>query len=219
MSLPLPRPGRTIVYLIRHGATANNRAHPPRLQGRGVDLALSPAGRWQADQTAQLLADISLAAVYASPLKRSRETAEVIAAPHHLEVGIEPDLAEVDVGQWEGRSWVEIEQTEPEAYLRFTTEPDRYGYVGGENLSQVRDRALPALTRLAEKHRGEAIAVVGHNVVNRTFLASVLGIPLRRARSLSQENAGVNILRYEQDWKLITLNSVFHLLHEPAEIR
>lgn len=218
MSLPLPRPGRCIVFLIRHGATDNNRANPPRLQGRGVDLSLSPAGEWQAAQVADVLAACPLAAVYASPLKRATETAQRIAARHRLTVGAVPDLMEVDVGEWEGRSWVDIERTEPEAYLRFMTEPDRHGYVGGENLTQVRDRVAPALTELARKHLGEAIAVVGHNVVNRAFLADVLGMPLRRARSLSQENAGINILRYENDWKLVTLNSLFHLLHEPAEI-
>ncbi len=135
-----------------------------------------------------------------------------------MAVGVVPDLTEVDVGDWEGRSWVDIEQTEPEAYLNFMTQPDRYGYVGGENLTQVRDRVVPAMTELANRHLGQAIAVVGHNVVNRCFLATVLGVSIRGARSLSQENAGVNILRFEDDWKIVTLNSVFHLLNEPAEL-
>ena len=216
MNFPQPADDRCLIYLVRHGATENNIANPPRLQGRSVDLGLSSTGQWQAERVAGLLRNQPITALYASPLKRAQETAATIAAPHRLEVGSVEAIAEVDVGEWEGRSWVDIEREEPEAYLRFMTTPDQHGYVGGENLTQVRDRVLPAITSVAERHKGEAIVVVGHNVVNRCFLATALNVPLRHGRSLSQENCGVNLIRFVDSFKVVTLNSVFHLQEAPV---
>ena len=210
-----PTPDSTILFLLRHGATDNNLARPPKLQGRGVDCGLSEEGRGQARRAASFLARFPLAAVYASPLKRSQETARPIAACHGLPVTIDAGIIEVDVGEWEGRSWVDIEREEGDAYRDFIRDPGRHGYRGGENLEQVQARAVPALTQLAQRHRGEAIAVVAHNVVNRCFLAHLLGVPLSRARALTQDNGGINVLRFRDKWKVITLNHLFHLTDVP----
>lgn len=200
------------MYLVRHGATTNNLAVPPLLQGRGVDLELSDAGRQQAACAAELLSGQHLAAVYSSPLIRARETAEIIAAPHGLEVQLVHAVVEVDVGQWEGRSWKEISQTEPEPYRRFIADSANYGYLGGESMNQVRDRCVPALQALMQQHLGAEIAVSAHNVVNRVYVASLLGVPISRAREINQDNCGVNVIRYRRDEaKVLSLNSTFHL--------
>ena len=116
---PCPAPDTCWLYLVRHGATANNRARPPRVQGRRTDPGLSPVGRRQAEQTGRALAGLPLKRVYSSPLLRARETALAIAGPHGLSVEVVDDLVEVDVGQWEGRNWDEIQRTDPEAYRLF----------------------------------------------------------------------------------------------------
>lgn len=201
-----------VMYLVRHGATANNLANPPLLQGRGVDLELSNAGRQQADCAAELLASQRLAAIYSSPLIRARQTAEIIATPHRLEVQLVSALEEVDVGRWEGRSWAEISQTEPEPFRQFIADSAHHGYLGGENMTQVLDRSAPALDALLQQHLGAAIAVIAHNVVNRVYVASLLGIPLARAREINQDNCGVNVIRLRRnETKLLTLNAAFHL--------
>ncbi len=79
-----------IMYLVRHGATKNNMAKPPRLQGRREDPSLSDEGRQQAECAAKLLEDLPLTAALSSPLLRAKETAQIIAAPHDLPVDIEP---------------------------------------------------------------------------------------------------------------------------------
>ncbi|MBI2478270.1 MAG: histidine phosphatase family protein [Planctomycetia bacterium] len=201
-----------IMYLVRHGATANNLANPPLLQGRGVDLELSDAGRQQASCAAELLATQRLAAIYSSPLLRARQTAEIIAAPHNLEVQLVSAIEEVDVGQWEGRSWKEISLTEPEPFQQFIADSASYGYLGGENMTQVLDRSAPALDALMQQHLGAAIAVIAHNVVNRVYVASLLGVPISRAREINQDNCGVNVIRLRQnEARLLTLNAAFHL--------
>jgi broad specificity phosphatase PhoE len=202
-----------VLYLVRHGATANNLANPPLLQGRGVDLELSDAGRQQASCTAKLLAGQRLAAIYSSPLLRARQTAEIIATPHDLEVQLVSAIEEVDVGQWEGRSWKEISQSEPERFRQFIADSANHGYRGGENMTQVLERTAPVLDALMRQHLGTQIAVIAHNVVNRVYVARLLGIPIARAREMAQDNCGVNVIRLRQnEAKLLTLNATFHLL-------
>jgi len=199
-------------HLIRHGATENNLANPPILQGRSVNGPLSPDGKRQANATAKFLASKPITAVYSSPLKRAHETAEAIAARHGLPVCTTTALAEVDVGDWESRSWVEIEQTETEAYHRFQNDPATHGYRNGENLQQVFDRAAPAIRAVMQDHLGEQIVIVAHNVVNRVLLANALQLPLARARNVPQNNCGVNTIRLREEvFKVITVNSTHHL--------
>jgi broad specificity phosphatase PhoE len=214
--LPCPAPDTCWLYLIRHGATDNNRAAPPRLQGRRTDPGLSLEGLEQAGQTGRFLKESPLDAVYSSPLLRARQTAEAIAEPHGLAVEIVDDLIEADVGQWEGRDWEEIQKTDPEAYRAFMTDASVNGYLGGDNLNTVLARAAPALERLMQASRGRLIAVVAHNVVNRAYLAQVMGIPIARYRSIPQDNCGLTLLRYRHDRvKVVTINAVLHLDQEP----
>ena len=200
------------LYLIRHGATDNNRARPPRLQGRRTDPALSDEGRKQAEAVATLLAGQPIDAVYSSPLLRARQTAEPIARPHGLSVETVDDLVEVDVGLWEGQPWDQIEQIDPEAYRLFAADASVHPYLGGENLTTVQNRAVPALQHLMAANLGRQIVAVAHNCVNRTYLASLLNLPLPNYRSIPQDNCGVNLIRYRKDrTKLVTLNLIGHL--------
>jgi broad specificity phosphatase PhoE len=197
---------------LRHGATKNNVARPPLLQGCGSDLGLALDGLRQARQTAELFRALPLAAVYGSNLLRSIETAQIIATPHGLEAIQLEALSEVDVGRWEGRSWDEIAATDPQAYRQIMDDPARHGYPDGETLLQVESRATPALRQLMASHRGRQVVVVAHNAVNRVFLATLLQIPLSRARRIRQDNCGVNVIGYRDgEMELVTLNAVFHL--------
>lgn len=201
-----------IAYLLRHGATDCNSANPPILQGRASDGPLSQLGQHQAECAARCLSTQPLAAVYSSPLKRAVETAERIARPHKLAVQLVPDIIEVNVGDWEHRSWLEIRDTERDAYEAFQADPATHGYRNGENLTQVLKRVLPALEQLFQTHRGQRIAVVAHNVVNRVFLAHAIDLPLRRARGLAQDNCGINLIQFRAGTPFVlTLNSIFHL--------
>lgn len=207
---PSPAPDTCWLYLIRHGATTHNLSQPPILQGRTVDLSLSDVGRSQAEATARFLKGVQLATIYCSDLKRSRETAEIIAAGG--KVTQRRELCEVDVGGWENRSWGEIEQTEPEAYRLFHEDAGAHGYGGGENLSQVLERVRPVFDEILTSHLGCSVAVIGHNVVNRTYLAHVLGMPLSKARRMLQDNCCINVIRFSAGEAAVwTLNSTFHL--------
>lgn len=201
-----------IMYLIRHGATDVNTANPPRLQGRGVNLGLSDVGRQQAERTANFLAQRKLTAIYGSPLRRSQETARIIARPHGLNVQTLEQIIEVDVGHWEGRSWIDIEKDDPEYYQRYMNDPGSVPYAGGESFQNVQDRALPALQRVMEENPAGRIVVVAHNIVNRAYLAALLTLPVAKARMISQDNCGINIVWHKDgQMKLRTTNATFHL--------
>ena len=216
-----------LLYLIRHGATDNNEANPPRLQGRRTDPPLSVQGREQAEQTGRWLARQGIDAVFSSPLLRARQTAEAIAccisplplgegqgvrAAAGLPVQLIDDLIEIDVGCWEGLAWEEIERRDPEAYRLFLADASIHPYLGGENLRTVLARTIPALNRLMAANLGRRVAVVAHNVVNRAYLTHLLDLPLRKYRSVPQDNCGVNVLRYADGAvKLVTINAVGHL--------
>jgi broad specificity phosphatase PhoE len=209
---PSPAPDVCWLYLVRHGATTHNLSQPPILQGRTVDLSLSDVGRSQAEATAKFLQWAELGAVYSSDLARAKETAEMIAHPHGRSVHLCPELREVDVGRWESLSWGEIERTEPEAYRQFVDDPAQHGYAGGENLTQVLERVRPVFDEILNSHIGRSVVVVGHNVVNRTWLAHTLCMPLSRAGRMLQDNCCINVIRYRHGEAVVwTLNSTFHL--------
>lgn len=166
----------------------------------------------QARQTGRALAGKSIDAVFTSPLLRARQTAEVIAEPHGLGVEIVDDLIEVDVGDWEGRPWDEIEKTNPEEYRLFMSDASVNPYLGGENMTVVYDRVVPVFERLMAENLGRTIVVVAHNVVNRVYLTHLLHMPLKKYRSIPQHNCGLNVLRHRNgEVKLVTLNAVEHL--------
>lgn len=203
---------RSLMYLLRHGATPNNEANPPRLQGCRSNESLSAAGRAQAEQAAEVLSTVRLEAVYCSPLERARQTAQIVAGPHKLEPQAVEGLTECDVGSWEGRSWREIEEEDPEAFRNFIADSAANPYAGGESLDDVRRRVAPVFESLLARHPGERLAVVSHNVVNRVFLADCLGWPIAKARSIPQSNCGINLIEHHAGKStVLTINSALHL--------
>ena len=173
----------TTLYLIRHGATDANLARPYILQGRGVDLNLNATGRAQAAAVGEFLKTRKLNHVYCSVLKRAVETAQAVAHPHGFEPERLEDITECNVGQWEGMDWDSIALKHPEEFRLFNEDPAESPYLGGECYRDVLTRVAPAFQCLLEKHAGETIAVVAHNIVNRVYTAHLLGLELRKAKA------------------------------------
>src|SRR4051812_26008447 len=202
----------TTLYLIRHAATPANLQKPAKLQGCGIDTDLAPIGVRQAAATRDFLAIRPIEFFYCSPMKRAVQTATIIAEPHGLTPVYVPALTECDVGVWEGRSWEEIKLAEPEEYARYHSDPATHGYRGGENFRQVHDRATRAIDEILTRHAGSTIVVVSHHVVNRTYLAGVLGLGPARARAVSLDNCGISVVeRHHGKTTVAVLNTSFHL--------
>jgi broad specificity phosphatase PhoE len=202
----------TTLYLIRHGATEANLAHPPRLQGRRLDPPLARLGVRQAEATRDYLAIRPIDRCYCSPLLRAKQTAAIVAAPHCLIPQPVEALTECDVGAWEGLDWLTIRSRDADAYTRFIENPSIHGYPGGETFAAVYARVAPAMEELLSLHENESILVVGHHIVNRTYLAGLLGLPPDQARQVTLDNCGISVVVRERGKAAVnTLNAAFHL--------
>ncbi|HEV7923624.1 MAG TPA: histidine phosphatase family protein [Thermoanaerobaculia bacterium] len=185
----------TRVFLVRHGAT--ELSSEDRFAG-AIDVLLSAAGREQARLLGERLSIEKLCSVYASPLKRTIATAELIAAPQALAVEPVDDLREISHGRWEGKTRKEVEAEFPEEYARYDTDPYSFAPLGGETGLQVTARALPALLRLVDQNAGKHFLIVSHKATIRLLLSSLLGFDPRKYRDrLDQSPAALNILDFK----------------------
>jgi probable phosphoglycerate mutase len=167
----------TELLLVRHGETDWNRER--RFQGH-ADPPLNDAGREQAHELAETLAGEGIDAIYTSDLQRARETAEILAARFGSEVVALRELREIDVGDWQGLTWPEIEERHPDGAARWHR--DGHGWDGGETYEQLRERIVAALRGIAERHPGQRVLVVGHGGTVRATRAFVDGVPVAESR-------------------------------------
>lgn len=204
---------RTTLYLIRHGATEANLARPARIQGRRHNPPLARLGVRQAEATRDFLAIRPIDHCYTSPLLRAVQTAAIVAAPHGLSPQPLDALTECDVGRWEGLDWQTVRYLDAEGYQRFHANPAQHGYPGGESFADVHARVGPAIEGLLQAHAGESVLVVAHHVVNRTYLAGLLGLTPDQARQVTLDNCGISVVvRDGTQTTVTTLNAAFHLL-------
>src|SRR5687768_5606634 len=144
----------TEFLLVRHGETDWNVEQ--RFQGH-ADPPLNDAGREQARALAAALADAELDAIYTSDLARARETAEIVAARTGVPVLALTELREIDVGEWEGLTWPEIEERFPQGVLSW--HEHGHGWSDGETYDEVERRVVQMLRSLAGDHPGSRLLV------------------------------------------------------------
>jgi broad specificity phosphatase PhoE/ribonuclease HI len=172
---PPTSPGQlvtTVTHLLRHGQTE----HTPerRYSGRN-ELPLSLTGRAEAAAAAQRAKGLGVDVVVASPLRRTRETAEIVAAALGLPVTFDDDLVELDFGDLEGLTFDEARAKHPLAARRFMTDI-AVAAPGGESISDVAARVARARRRILAEHAGKTVLVVSHVTPIKLFLAAGLGV-------------------------------------------
>jgi broad specificity phosphatase PhoE len=184
----------TRVFMVRHGATVLSAED--RFAG-ATDVELSDEGREQTRRLAERLSHEKIIAVYASPLGRTVETAQILAAPHKLELQKRDGLREINHGRWEGMTRREVEEKFPEEAAEWEKDPYTFAPLGGESGLAVTARALPVLIELVRKHPGENFLLVSHKATIRLLLSSLLGFDPRRYRdNLDQKPAALNIVDF-----------------------
>ena len=202
------------LLLLRHGETAWNRER--RYQGL-TDTPLSPEGLVQAEAAARELKEHAFAAVYASPLRRARDTAAAIAAPHGLEVETDPAFRELAFGEWEGLTLDEARARDTALYEGWATTPHIFSPPEGESLTQVRERVLAGLERLRAGHQDETVCLVAHGIPVRILILEALGLGLDRLWSLHSAPTGISELEFRDDWTALhRMNTLVHLDTVPA---
>ncbi|MBD1423083.1 histidine phosphatase family protein [Sphingobacterium chuzhouense] len=195
------------ICLLRHGETSFN-ADGNRYCGR-TDVELTAKGISQAKKMYELLEEYCFDAVYSSSLQRARKTAE-IASGNAKKVLVDDRLIEVDFGEWEGLRPDEFQTKDPESWANWMAAPERFAAGRtGETAMQVISRLQSFYDDLIERYSGKTVLVIGHNGVNRLFLASQLGMPLKNYRRLVQENSALTLLTLSQHQgcQLLKLNA------------
>jgi broad specificity phosphatase PhoE len=194
---------------IRHGATAYSQE---RRYAGSHDISLSPEGRRQCVALAQALGPVHVAAVYASPLVRARESAAPIAAAQGLAVTFESDFREMCFGDWEGLTRDEVERRFPDDYKVWLTAPERFARPGSETVAAVAGRVGRALAELRATHHGETVVLVSHGIVTRLIVLQALGLGPERLWSVDASPAGISEIEYRDDWATVhRVNTTAHL--------
>jgi len=178
----------TGVYLVRHGMHDWLLPDSNRLAG-AAPIGLNARGVEEVRHAAGLLADEPLQWVAASPLRRTVETAELIAKDHGLDVASDDRLVEWRFGPWEGMEIAQIQRRFAEEWMLWRTRPDLLRLPGAETLDQVADRMEAAYREWAA--RGGPGVLVSHQDPLSALLCRLIGAPLYAIRVLELETGSV----------------------------
>jgi probable phosphoglycerate mutase len=182
----------TLVLFVRHGLTATTGK---KLPGRARRLHLAEEGRRQAEADARRLRRVDrIAAVYASPLERARETAQAIAEARGLRVRIEPALSDLDVGEWTGRSLGRLRRRREWPVIQ--RHPSGFRFPGGESFTEMQARMVSAVERLCARHPGATIVVVSHADPIKAVLSHALGAHLDLFQRIAIAPGSVSAVAY-----------------------
>ncbi|BHH81865.1 alpha-ribazole phosphatase [Desulforhopalus sp. 52FAK] len=192
------------IYLIRHGEI--DAGKPRRFIGRS-DLQLTGRGRGQIAELSNFLGGMSFDRMFCSPLIRCRDTAEIIAENLNVGLDVEPGLAEINLGCWEGLTISEIKEKFPGEYEKRGEDMAGYRPPGGESFTDLLLRSKQVLQHIIEETVSQSV-VVSHAGVNRVLLCHILGMPLQNMFRLEQGYGCYNILHViDNSIKLASLNS------------
>jgi probable phosphoglycerate mutase len=181
----------TRIIAIRHGETTWNV--DTRIQGH-LDIPLNETGHHQARRMAQALKDSPITAIYASDLTRAWETAHYLGRVLDVAVTKEEGLRERGFGDFQGMTFAEIEALLPEHSQRWRKRDPEFAPPGGESLLALRSRVVEAAERLAARHPGELIALVGHGGVMDVLYRAATRLDIQAPRTWALGNTAINRL-------------------------
>jgi broad specificity phosphatase PhoE len=205
----------TRLLLVRHGATTLSAED--RFAG-ATDVDLSDEGRRQASCLGERLAHEKIDAVYATPMKRTQDTAAVIMKGRAVETRVEAGLREIDHGRWEGLTRKEVEAKFHDEYASWEEDPFTFAPEGGESGLSVMARALPVVRGIVVRHPGHTVLVVSHKATIRLLLSSLLGFDARGYRDrLDQAPCCLNVVDFKDPVRarLMLYNDTSHYADWP----
>jgi probable phosphoglycerate mutase len=191
-----PGPATTLL-LVRHGATPHTVEK--RFSGglASANPGLSEEGRAQVRTTADWLAPVAegVAAVVASPVRRTMESAEILAERLGRTVDVEPGFAEMEFGSWDGLTLAEVAERDRASLEAWRGSLD-VAPPGGESFGAVEERVLAGLDRLLAAHAGKTVVVVSHVTPIKTLVARALTAPLESVFRMQLSPASVTVLSF-----------------------
>jgi broad specificity phosphatase PhoE len=200
----------TIFIVVRHGQTAWNKEE--RFRGR-TDLPLDETGQWQAGAAARrIAARYRPAAILASPLQRTMQTASPIAEACGLTAQADDRLLDLDYGDFSGLRPSEAETLYPQIYRTWVEAPHLVRFPQGESLDEVRARVEELTGQMLRHHPDQQIILVSHLVVCRVLLCSLLGLPNSYFWRFQVDPASLSVVAIDGERaRLVTANDTCHL--------
>ncbi len=197
------------LIILRHGETEWNREE--RFRGM-ADLPLTEKGLQQAKSAAERIATLKPQVIYSSPLRRTIQTAEIVADPLGLPVQPSEDLRDIDYGLWQGLSLKEAYHKYRKGYLDWLHSPQLVKFPQGESLPIVQERVNRLLKNVIEADREDVILFVTHKVVCKVLLISLLGADLSHFWQIKQDVAALNIFEKRNVFLMAwAINDTCHL--------
>jgi broad specificity phosphatase PhoE len=196
------------IFLFRHGETDMTHG---RYCGSS-DPPLNERGREQAERICDLLRSETIAAIYASPLRRALETAEPSARALGLEIIPVSALREADFGAWEGMTFDEVRRLYPAQWSAREADPYSVAPPGGESYRDLLARIEPAFEDLLGSHGDATIAVFAHRSVNRLFMTRVFSMPVAHYRRIQCDPAALTVIKsHNERVEILKINERCHL--------
>jgi broad specificity phosphatase PhoE len=167
------------IFLTRHGETQWNQEH--RLQG-WKDSPLTENGIILANKLGRRLAETSFQGIYTSPSMRAVHTAEYIRSDRDIPILTDPNLKEIYLGEWEGKTKDEIEPQFKKEFSDFWNAPHQYNHQPhkGEGLTEFKQRVEDALMRIIAENSSGNILIVTHAVAIKAILSLTMSIPTEK---------------------------------------
>lgn len=192
----------TVFCLIRHALTgATNKV----VSGRAAGIHLSAEGHAQAEALGRVLENLSISAIYCSPLERSVETANRISAHLTLPVQVCDSLTEIDYGDWTGADFSELSANKD--WQLFNSSRSSTRIPGGESVLDVQARIIAELERLRARHADRSVAVVSHAEPIRAAICHYAGIHLDFSLRIKIEPASFSMIALsESDARILGIN-------------
>lgn len=189
----------TTTVMVRHGAT--EFSVQKRFSGRGGrDLPLAPVGQLQAEALAsELLLRGGADVILASPLLRTRQTAQIIATALDAEVEIVEDFAECAFGSWDGLTFTEVRERWPEHLDEWLASTQLAPPGGGESFDEVRSRVDRGRRQLIERHAGHRVIVVSHVTPIKVMVSLALDAPLHSLFRMELSPCSITTLAWFAD--------------------
>ena len=191
-------------FLIRHGDCAGLGE---RISGRLPGVQLTDKGRVQVNDLAERLSEYKIDHLYASPLQRTRETADIIGNRLKIDPVTRDALLEIDFGEWSGLDFAQLKQSD--GWEQFNTFRAGTRIPGGETVAEVQARMVAEILYLTGRHPSSSIALVGHSDPLKTLIAYFLGVPLSLMLGFSLNTASVSILEIDGSGsRLVCMNDI-----------
>lgn len=200
----------TTMLLLRHGQTPLSAQR--RFSGRG-DAELTDVGINQAHSLAARVAEASTVdAIVSSPLRRARQTADIVASELKLPVSEDPALAETDFGHWEGLTLAEVREQFPADLDTWFASVD-VAPPGGESFAATAARVRGARDRLLRDHPGKTVVVVSHVTPIKMLLRSALDAPMPALYRMQLDLTGISEIDWYPDGAAVVkrMNDTSHL--------